>query len=120
MTHFSKTDRLFIDRLEESMVLNDREKEYVTYDYDYYEDIIPHLVNMFPTSILLLTFILIPLFFHQYPITVLPLAFLGLLFLTDLRIKNNKGETAYDLAKSNPAFKNEECLEMLKKGAENE
>ena len=47
MTHFSKTDRLFIDRLEESMVLNDREKEYVTYDYDYYEDIIPHLVNMF-------------------------------------------------------------------------
>ena len=31
-----------------------------------------------PTSILLLTFTLIPLFFHQYPITVLPLAFLGL------------------------------------------
>ena len=74
MTHFSITDRLFIDRLEESMVLNDREKEYVTYDYDYYEDIIPHLVNMFLTSILLLTFTLIPLFFHQYPITVLPLA----------------------------------------------
>lgn len=31
-----------------------------------------------PTSILLLTFTLTPLIFHQYPITVLPLAFLGL------------------------------------------
>ena len=31
-----------------------------------------------PTSILLLTFTLTPLIFHQYPITILPLAFLGL------------------------------------------
>ena len=31
-----------------------------------------------PTSILLLTFTMTPLVFHQYPITVLPLAFLGL------------------------------------------
>ncbi|MBR1776866.1 ankyrin repeat domain-containing protein [bacterium] len=44
----------------------------------------------------------------------------GLLFLTNLAIKNNKGETAYDLAKSNPAFEDKDCLEMLKKGAENE
>lgn len=31
-----------------------------------------------PTSILLLAFTLTPLVFHQYPITILPLAFLGL------------------------------------------
>ena len=31
-----------------------------------------------PTSILLLTFTLTPLVFHHYPLTVLPLAFLGL------------------------------------------
>ena len=38
----------------------------------------------------------------------------NLLPLTDLTIKNNKGETAYDIATANPAFDDKRFLEMLK------
>lgn len=41
----------------------------------------------------------------------------NLLSLTDLTIKNNKGETAYDIAKANPAFDDKRFLEMLKESA---
>lgn len=41
----------------------------------------------------------------------------NLLPLTDLTIKNNKGETAYDIAKANPAFEDERFLEMVKESA---
>jgi len=47
MTHFFKPRGIFLDRVEESWVINDREKEYVTYDYDFEEDILPYLLNMF-------------------------------------------------------------------------
>ena len=47
MTHFNHTRWIFLDRIEESWVLNNREKEYVPYDYDYEEDILPHLVNTY-------------------------------------------------------------------------
>ena len=47
MTHFYQPRWIFLDRVEESWVLNNREKEYVTYDYDFEEDILPHLINTF-------------------------------------------------------------------------
>ena len=47
MTHFYHSRGIFLDRVEESWVINDREKEYVTYDYDFEEDILPYLLNMF-------------------------------------------------------------------------
>ncbi len=47
MTHFYKTDSLFMDRIEESWVLNNRDKEYIPFDYDFHDDIYPHLINTF-------------------------------------------------------------------------
>lgn len=42
----------------------------------------------------------------------------NLLPLTDLTIKNNKGETAYDLAKENPNFTDEEVLKIMKESVD--
>ena len=47
MTHFFYSRGIFLDRVEESQVLNGRDKEYVTYDYDFEKDILPYLLNMF-------------------------------------------------------------------------
>lgn len=47
MTHFYKTTSLFMDRIEESWVLNNRDKEYIPFDYDFHDDIYPHLINTF-------------------------------------------------------------------------
>lgn len=47
MTHFYQSKQLFLDKTEESMVLNGREKEYIPFDYDYEEEIFPHLINTF-------------------------------------------------------------------------
>lgn len=41
------TFSVFVDRVEESWVLNNRETEYVKYDYDYTDDILPHMINTF-------------------------------------------------------------------------
>ena len=38
----------------------------------------------------------------------------GLMTKTDLTIKNNKGQTAYDIAKNNKAFDDDYVLEQLK------
>ena len=38
----------------------------------------------------------------------------GLMAKTDLTIKNNKGQTAYDIAKNNKAFDDDYVLEQLK------
>ena len=45
--HFKRTNFAFIDRVEESWVLNNRETEYAKYDYDYTDDILPHIINSF-------------------------------------------------------------------------
>ena len=37
--HFKRTNFAFIDRVEESWVLNNRETEYAKYDYDFTDDI---------------------------------------------------------------------------------
>lgn len=47
MTHFYHSKNLFLDKTEESMVLNGRETEYIRFDYDYDEEILPHLINTF-------------------------------------------------------------------------
>ena len=47
MTHFFKPRGIFLDRTEESQVINGRDKEYITYDYDFEKDIVPYLLNMF-------------------------------------------------------------------------
>ncbi len=41
----------------------------------------------------------------------------NLLPLTDLTIKNNKGKTAYDIAKTNSVLDDKRFLEMLKESA---
>ena len=41
MTHFFKPRGIFLDRTEESQVINGRDKEYITYDYDFEKDIVP-------------------------------------------------------------------------------
>ncbi len=47
MTHFYHSRGIFLDRTEESRTINGRDKEYVTYDYDFNQDIYPYLMNMF-------------------------------------------------------------------------
>ena len=44
----------------------------------------------------------------------------NLLPLTDLSIKNDEGQTAYDIAKANPAFDDKQFLEMLNRGQNND
>ena len=43
--HFKGTNFAFIDRIEESWLLNNRETEYVKYDDNYTDDILPHIIN---------------------------------------------------------------------------
>lgn len=44
----------------------------------------------------------------------------NLLPITNLTVKNNKGQTAYDIAKANPNFEDRRFLEQLKKGLNND
>ena len=41
MTHFFKPRGIFLDRVEESQVINGRDKEYVTYNYDFENKLFP-------------------------------------------------------------------------------
>ncbi len=53
----------------------------------------------------------------SHPQVSMRMAVVGnLLPLSDLNIKNNDNETAYDIAKANPAFEDKRFLEVLKGG----
>ena len=45
MTHFDIQSEFFIKREAENWILNDAPEEYVPFDYDLEDDILPHLIN---------------------------------------------------------------------------
>ena len=47
MTHFDSYNRFFVDSETQNWVLNDATNEYAPFDYDFEEDILPHIINSF-------------------------------------------------------------------------